>query len=47
LRIAKGSGTSVQALNRMLKQFDDMKKMMKKMGQMDPSEIMKRMPFGM
>jgi signal recognition particle subunit SRP54 len=47
LRIAKGSGTSVQELNRMLKQFDDMKKMMKKMGRMDPSEIMKRMPFGM
>ena len=30
-RIAKGSGTSVQEVNRLLKQFDDMKKMMKQM----------------
>jgi signal recognition particle subunit SRP54 len=30
LRIAKGSGTSVQHVNRLLKQFDQMKKMMKK-----------------
>ena len=28
-RIAKGSGTSIQEVNRLLKQFDDMKKMMK------------------
>ncbi len=28
-RIAKGSGTSVQAVNRLLRQFEDMKKMMK------------------
>lgn len=28
-RIAKGSGTSVQEVNRLLQQFDDMKKMMK------------------
>ncbi len=47
LRVAKGSGTSVQDVNRMLKQFDDMKKMMKKMGKMNPSEMMKMMPFGM
>ncbi len=31
LRIAKGSGTTVQQVNRLLKQFEDMKKMMKKM----------------
>ncbi len=31
LRIAKGSGTSVQQVNRLLKQFEEMKKMMKKM----------------
>jgi len=30
LRIAKGSGTSVQQVNRLLKQFEQMKKMMKK-----------------
>jgi len=33
-RIAKGSGTSVQEVNRLLKQFDDMKKMMKQMAGM-------------
>ncbi|MBW8350468.1 signal recognition particle protein [Bacillus sp. IITD106] len=30
-RIAKGSGTTVQEVNRLLKQFDEMKKMMKQM----------------
>ncbi|MGR5913958.1 hypothetical protein ACT7DA_11745 [Bacillus pacificus] len=30
-RIAKGSGTTVQEINRLIKQFDDMKKMMKTM----------------
>ncbi len=33
-RIASGSGTSVQEVNNLIKQFDDMKKMMKKMNQM-------------
>ena len=31
-RIAKGSGTSVQEVNQLLKQFEEMKKMMKLMG---------------
>lgn len=31
-RIAKGSGTSVQEVNRLIKQFDDTRKMMKVMG---------------
>jgi len=31
-RIAKGSGTNIQEVNRLLKQFDDMKKMMKNIG---------------
>ena len=31
MRIAKGSGTSIQEVNRLLKQFEQMKKMMKKM----------------
>lgn len=30
-RIAKGSGTSIQEVNRLVKQFDDMRKVMKKM----------------
>ncbi|UOY93664.1 signal recognition particle protein [Ectobacillus sp. JY-23] len=33
-RIAKGSGTTVQEVNRLLKQFEDMKKMMKAMTNM-------------
>ncbi|MGN1401694.1 MAG: signal recognition particle protein [Bacillus sp. (in: firmicutes)] len=33
-RIAKGSGTSIQEVNRLLKQFDEMKKMMKQMTNM-------------
>jgi signal recognition particle subunit SRP54 len=33
-RIAKGSGTTVQEINRLLKQFEDMKKMMKSMTSM-------------
>ncbi|MGC9151866.1 MAG: signal recognition particle protein [Microbacter sp.] len=32
-RIAKGSGTSIQEVNRLLKQFDDMRKMMKMVSQ--------------
>jgi signal recognition particle subunit SRP54 len=31
-RIAAGSGTSIQEVNRMLKQFTQMQKMMKRMG---------------
>ena len=31
-RIAKGSGTNVQMVNRLLKQFQEMKKMMKMFG---------------
>lgn len=44
IRISKGSGTTVQDVNRLLKQFDDMKKMMKKM---TSSKAMKNMklPF--
>ncbi|GJM43823.1 MAG: signal recognition particle protein [Gemmatimonadota bacterium] len=33
-RIARGSGTSVQEVNQLLKQFGDMRKMMKQMGRM-------------
>ncbi|KGG80779.1 signal recognition particle protein [Caloranaerobacter azorensis] len=34
-RIAKGSGTSIQDVNRLLKQFKETKKMIKKMGEME------------
>jgi len=41
-RIAKGSGTTVQDVNRLLKEFLEMKKMMKKFNKMGPKG-MKRM----
>lgn len=37
LRIAKGSGRNVQEVNKLLKQFDDMKSMMKQMGKLTKS----------
>ncbi len=42
LRIAKGSGTSVQQVNRLLKQFEQMKLMLKNMNN---SKFMKKLPF--
>lgn len=47
-RIAKGSGTTVQDVNRLLKQFDDMSKMMKNITRGGKSRMMKnfQMPFG-
>lgn len=46
-RIALGSGTSVQEVNRLLKQFEDMKKMMKQMTQMNAKKKKKglKLPF--
>jgi signal recognition particle subunit SRP54 len=44
-RIAKGSGNSIQDVNQFIKQFDEMKKMMKKMSTMAPGGKMK-LPFG-
>jgi signal recognition particle subunit SRP54 len=41
-RIAVGSGTSVQMVNRLLKQFVDMQKMMKQMNQMQSGKMMKK-----
>ena len=44
-RIAKGSGTSIQEVNRLLKQFNDMKKMVKQMSNMQQKGNKKmRMP---
>ncbi len=42
-RIARGSGTSVQAVNRLLKQFQEMKKMMKMFGKFGGKKT--KMPF--
>jgi signal recognition particle subunit SRP54 len=44
-RIAKGSGSDLQEVNRLMKQFDDMKKVMKQMS--NPAamaSMMRRMP---
>ncbi|MCK0470726.1 signal recognition particle protein [Halalkalibacter sp. APA_J-10(15)] len=41
-RIAKGSGTSIQDVNRLLKQFEDMKKMMKQMTNMSSGKGKKK-----
>ncbi|EGL82583.1 signal recognition particle protein [Caldalkalibacillus thermarum TA2.A1] len=48
-RIAQGSGTSVQDVNRLLKQFQDMKKMMKQMSTMAGKKKKRKgfkFPFG-
>ncbi|HQU01525.1 MAG TPA: signal recognition particle protein [Acetobacteraceae bacterium] len=41
-RIAAGSGTSVQEINRLLKQFDDMSDMMKKMNKLGQKGLMRQ-----
>jgi signal recognition particle subunit SRP54 len=47
-RIARGSGTSVQDVNRLLKQFETMKKMMKQFGKMGKTgKVPISPPFGM
>ncbi len=40
MRIAKGSGTTIQDVNRLLKQFDQMRKMMKMVTGMNSSKMM-------
>lgn len=42
-RIAKGSGTSIQDVNRLLKQFEDVKKMMKQMSGMTQGKGKRKM----
>jgi signal recognition particle subunit SRP54 len=44
-RIAAGSGTSLQEVNKLIKQFDDMRKMMKNLSNPNiAAQMMKRMP---
>jgi signal recognition particle subunit SRP54 len=45
-RIAAGSGTSVQDVNRLLKQFQMMRKMMKQIGQRNIRSFNQRIPLG-
>ena len=47
MRIAKGSGTSVQDVNRLLKQHQQMADMMKRMGKLGQKGMMRGgFPFG-
>ncbi len=46
-RIAKGSGTSIQAVNRLLKQFTMMQKMMKKFSNGGIGKLLRGLPKGM
>jgi signal recognition particle subunit SRP54 len=45
-RIARGSGTSVTEINGLIKQFTEMKKMMKSFNKMKGLGAMRNMPFG-
>lgn len=45
-RIARGSGTSVEELNRMLQQFASMRKIMRKLTKMGPSALRGMPGFG-
>jgi len=45
-RIAAGSGTSVQDVNKLLKQFMEMNKMMKRMGKLGKKGLMRGLPAG-
>ncbi len=44
-RIAAGSGTSTQDVNRLLQQFQQMQKLVKQMGKMSPRQLGKIFPF--
>ena len=46
-RISKGSGRTVQEINQLLKQFTEMKKMMKKMGKMKLPKNLKKQMLGL
>jgi signal recognition particle subunit SRP54 len=43
-RIASGSGTSIQEVNRLIKQFEDMRKMMKMFTSGNAQKMMRNMP---
>ena len=43
-RIAEGSGTNIQEVNRLIKQFEDMRKMMKMFSGGNASKMMRNMP---
>jgi signal recognition particle subunit SRP54 len=44
-RIARGSGTSIQDVNRLLRQFEDAKRLIKQVGGMERKGRRGRLPF--
>ena len=44
-RIAKGSGTTIQDINRLLKNYDQLKKTMKQMKKLKGRKLMRNFPF--
>ena len=44
-RIARGSGTTIQDVNRLIKQFHAMQKMMRQMSRMKPGRMKMQLPF--
>jgi signal recognition particle subunit SRP54 len=45
-RIAKGSGTSVEEINRLLRQYGQMRKLMKRLGKADPKQLKRQLGIG-
>jgi signal recognition particle subunit SRP54 len=46
-RISKGSGTTLQDINRLLKQYEQLKKAMKQFNKMGKKKFFGKMPFKM
>ena len=45
-RIARGSGTSVEEINRLLRQYGQMRKLMKRLGKADPRTLKRQLGIG-
>jgi signal recognition particle subunit SRP54 len=45
-RIARGSGTSVEEINRLLRQYGQMRKLMKRLGKADPRALKRQLGIG-
>jgi len=45
-RVAKGSGTSVEEINRLLRQYGQMRKLMKRLGKADPRALKRQLGIG-
>ena len=45
-RVARGSGTSVEEINRLLRQYGQMRKLMKRLGKADPRALKRQLGIG-